>query len=163
EARPELVDRLLAHRLEAPPDLNGWQAQAAAGATFDVLDRLGEIRAPTLVIHGSEDNVVDYRNAELLAERIPGARLELIPGTGHSPEHVAVLFACAAEGLILAPLSWRLAPAEIAYQLEDSEPALFLVDEENTELAAAAGHAFDRLERPGRRDSPVDKAAADVS
>ena len=83
EARPELVDRLLAHRLEAPPDLNGWQAQAAAGATFDVLDRLGEIRAPTLVIHGSEDNVVDYRNAELLAERIPGARLELIPGTGH--------------------------------------------------------------------------------
>lgn len=83
ERRPELVEQILAHRLEAPPDMNGWQAQAMAGASFDVLDRLGEIRAPTLVVHGTADNVVDYRNAELLAERIPNARLELFPGTGH--------------------------------------------------------------------------------
>jgi len=34
--------------------------------------------------------------------------------TGNSPEHVAVFFACAKAGLILAPLSWRLAAAELA-------------------------------------------------
>jgi fatty-acyl-CoA synthase len=65
--------------------------------------------------------------------------------TGNSPEHVAVFFACAKAGLILAPLSWRLAPAELAYQLEDSEPALFLVEDEHLDLAAATGHSFEPL------------------
>ncbi len=35
------------------------------------------------MLQGDEDNVVDPRNADLLAERIPGARVELFPGTGH--------------------------------------------------------------------------------
>jgi fatty-acyl-CoA synthase len=65
--------------------------------------------------------------------------------TGNSPEHVAVFFACARLGLILAPLSWRLAGPELAYQLEDSEPAVFLVEDEHTELAEATGHAFEPL------------------
>ena len=69
--------------------------------------------------------------------------------TGNSPEHVAVFFACAKAGLILAPLSWRLAPAEIAYQLDDAEPALFLVEDEHAALAEAAGHPFERLVLPG--------------
>ena len=82
-ARGALVDELYARRLASPPDPAGWQAQAAAGATFDAYDRLGAIQAPTLVVHGTEDNVVDPRNAELLAARISDARLELVPGTGH--------------------------------------------------------------------------------
>ena len=71
------------HRLAAPPDPAGWAAQAAAGAAFDAFDRLGAIAAPTLVLHGTADSVVDVRNADLLAERIPDAQLELFPGTGH--------------------------------------------------------------------------------
>jgi pimeloyl-ACP methyl ester carboxylesterase len=77
----ELVDEITARRLENPPDPAGWQAQAAAGTTFPGVD--GAITAPTLVIHGTDDTVVDHRNAELLAARIPGARIELIPGGGH--------------------------------------------------------------------------------
>ena len=42
-----------------------------------------EITAPTLILAGTADNVVDYRNAELLAARIPGARVELFDGSGH--------------------------------------------------------------------------------
>ena len=42
--------------------------------------------------------------------------------TGNSVEHVALLFACAKAGAILHPISWRLAPAEVAYQLDDAEP-----------------------------------------
>lgn len=68
--------------------------------------------------------------------------------TSNSPEHVALFFACARLGLVLAPLSWRLAPPELAYQLGDCEPALFLVEDEHEALAAASGHAFSRLERP---------------
>lgn len=43
------------------------------------------------------------------------------------PEHVVVLFACARAGLILLPLNPRLSAAELAYQLDDAEPAVLLV------------------------------------
>jgi fatty-acyl-CoA synthase len=68
--------------------------------------------------------------------------------TGNSPEHVAVLFACAKTGLVLLPLSWRLSPVELRYQLGDAEPSLFLVEEPYDELATATGRRFDRLEAP---------------
>ena len=55
----------------------------AAGAGFDAYDRLGEIAAPTLVQHGDGDVVVDPRNAELLAARIPDVRVSMYPGCGH--------------------------------------------------------------------------------
>ena len=55
----------------APLRLRGWQSQAMAGTTFDASERLGAIEAPTLVVTGTADTVVDWRNAELLAERIP--------------------------------------------------------------------------------------------
>ena len=58
--------------------------------------------------------------------------------TGNSPEHVAVFFACAKAGLVLLPLSWRLAPPELAYQLDDAEPTLLLVEEGLEPLADAA-------------------------
>jgi pimeloyl-ACP methyl ester carboxylesterase len=81
-ASAELVERILALRLANPFDPEGWQAQAAAGAAFDALDRLSRIEAPTLVVTGTEDVVVDPRNSELLAATIPTARLERVPG-GH--------------------------------------------------------------------------------
>jgi 3-oxoadipate enol-lactonase len=81
--RPELVDEIYAYRLASPPPLAGWQAQAAAGASFDAFDRVGGIRAPTLVVQGTGDDIVDPRNAGLLAELIPGARLELLADAGH--------------------------------------------------------------------------------
>ena len=83
DAPADLVDRVYRWRLEHPPDPQGWQAQAAAGTTYDGGGRTGEIAAPTLVVHGTEDNVVDVRNAELLAQLIPGARVELFEGCGH--------------------------------------------------------------------------------
>lgn len=82
-ARPELVQEIYDLRLANPPPLDGWQAQAAAGATFDAHTRLAGIRAPTLLLHGTADRVVDARNTELLAAAIPAARVNLFPGAGH--------------------------------------------------------------------------------
>jgi pimeloyl-ACP methyl ester carboxylesterase len=82
-SRPEVVERILAHRLataQAPP---AWAAQAAAGAAFDAYDRLGGLTAATLVQHGTDDVVVAPGNAELLAGALQGAGLEWFPGTGH--------------------------------------------------------------------------------
>ena len=83
EAHPELVDRIMAHRLATGQSPAAWAAQAAAGVTFDAYDRLGGLTAPTLVQHGDEDVVVDPRNADLLVGLLPDARLERFPGTGH--------------------------------------------------------------------------------
>ena len=41
------------------------------------------ISASTLVIHGSDDEVNPAANAHLLAQRIAGAQLHLIPGGRH--------------------------------------------------------------------------------
>jgi 3-oxoadipate enol-lactonase len=82
-ADPAVVERIMEHRLATAQPLAAWVAQAAAGAAFDVWDRVGEITAPTLVLTGDLDVVVDPRNSELLAELIPGARLEVFRGTGH--------------------------------------------------------------------------------
>ena len=81
-AHPELVERIMAHRLATAQQPAAWAAQASAGATFDAYDRLGALAAPTLVQHGDEDVVVDPRNADLLVELLPDARLERVPG-GH--------------------------------------------------------------------------------
>jgi pimeloyl-ACP methyl ester carboxylesterase len=76
-----LVEELYRRRIANPPDPVGWQGQAAAGVGFD--GSALEITAPTLILHGTEDAVVDPGNAALLAERIPGARVELFSGCGH--------------------------------------------------------------------------------
>lgn len=83
DAPEELVRRILEHRLAAPPDPAGWQGQAAAGTGHDAGGRLGAIEHPTFVVHGTADVVVDPRNAELLGERIPDARVVEFEGAGH--------------------------------------------------------------------------------
>jgi fatty-acyl-CoA synthase len=79
--------------------------------------------------------------------------------TGNTPEHIAVLFACARTGAMLLPLSWRLSAPELTHQLEDAEPSLFLVEPEYDELASATGKRFDTLAVPApgtQRDVAVD-------
>jgi fatty-acyl-CoA synthase len=79
---------------------------------------------------------LDARSDELAARLDPGSRVSTL--TGNSAEHVSLLFACAKAAAILHPISWRLAPAEIAYQLDDAGPAVLLVEEEHRALAEAA-------------------------
>jgi fatty-acyl-CoA synthase len=79
---------------------------------------------------------LDERSDALAAGLARGQRVSTL--TGSSGEHVAVFFACAKAGAILHPISWRLSPAEIAYQLDDAEPSFFLVDDEHRELGEAA-------------------------
>ena len=83
EPPSELVERILSHRIRTAQPLAAWIAQAAAGQAFDAWDLLPGIDAPTLVLHGSVDVVVDPRNAELLAARIAGSQVELFRGCGH--------------------------------------------------------------------------------
>ncbi len=81
--RPELVDEVYAYRLERAPSVAAWQAQLVASRGHDAFERIPAIAAPTLVIHALADTVIDARNGDLLAERIPGARIERLADRGH--------------------------------------------------------------------------------
>jgi pimeloyl-ACP methyl ester carboxylesterase len=59
------------------------QGDFTACDRFDVMERIGEIRLPTLVIVGEEDRLTPPKYAEFLAGKIAGARLARIPRAGH--------------------------------------------------------------------------------
>ncbi|RQG92946.1 alpha/beta fold hydrolase [Natrarchaeobius halalkaliphilus] len=80
---PHLMDRIVEWRREQDAGAPALEAQIAAIDTFDGRDRLDRIRAPTLVIHGTDDRIVPSGNARLLEEAIPNARLELVEGGSH--------------------------------------------------------------------------------
>jgi pimeloyl-ACP methyl ester carboxylesterase len=70
--------------------------QMQACAAHDTNERLAQVAAPTLVIHGTEDRLLPVQNGRLIASRIPGARLEIFDGVGHlffweRPERAAEL------------------------------------------------------------------------
>ena len=62
----------------------GRHGQITGLASFDVTGRLGEIRIPTLVMHGALDRIVPAANAQRLADGIAGARLVIFPDAGHA-------------------------------------------------------------------------------
>jgi len=51
--------------------------------SFDVSGRLGEIKAPTLVLVGEKDKLTPVKYAQALVNGIPGATLAVAPGGGH--------------------------------------------------------------------------------
>jgi len=52
---------------------------------WTVMDRLGEIQVPTLVLAGRHDFLFPPEHQAILAERLPHAQLELIECAGHNP------------------------------------------------------------------------------
>jgi 3-oxoadipate enol-lactonase len=73
----------IGHRLSSPPEPITFLHQATAVATHDAYERLTQIAAPTLVVHGEQDVFIPPANALVLAERIPGARLRMWPHAAH--------------------------------------------------------------------------------
>jgi 3-oxoadipate enol-lactonase len=80
---PERIVANIAHRVSSLPEPLTYLHQATAVATHDAYERLNRIVAPTLVVHGEQDVFVPPANALVLAERIPGAQLQLWPDAGH--------------------------------------------------------------------------------
>lgn len=79
----ERIDEDLAIRAPWLPTPEGYAAQLQGILGWEAYSRLGQIVAPTLVIHGETDRLVPPANAKLIAERIPGAKLIMIPHAGH--------------------------------------------------------------------------------
>lgn len=80
---PERIEEDLVYRGKLPTQAVGYFGQLQAAMDHDTWDELPSVAVPTLVIHGDADLLVPTANGRLLAERIPGAGLVLVPGAGH--------------------------------------------------------------------------------
>jgi len=83
---PEDLDEIVKNSLAKPMSLESYQRQLGACMVHfqkGTADRLAQITAPTLVVHGDCDPLIPYPNGKYLAEHIKGARLVTFPGVGH--------------------------------------------------------------------------------
>jgi len=78
------------HEVEAYIDLLRWgaspgmlEALYSMNGEIDIRDVLPSVRVPTLVMHGTEDQVVPVEVGRYTAQRIPAARLVELPELGH--------------------------------------------------------------------------------
>ncbi len=66
-----------------PTPVLGFIAQLLAIIAWHSFERLPQITVPTLVIHGENDRLIPPANATILADRIPGAKLVMLPHASH--------------------------------------------------------------------------------
>lgn len=98
----EGVERLVSERVRmaGTPAFAGTSVAVSRSVVgmleHPVLERLGEIRAPTLIVFGQDDRLIPNpvfhggsteRFAREAASAIPGAALEMISGAGHMVHH----------------------------------------------------------------------------
>lgn len=98
------------------PDVLGLYWHSLAISTWSSIPILGGIRTPTLVVCGMHDRVATPTNSRVLARRIPGASLVLLPG-GHDLQ--------------------RAVPAKALARVVEN----FLPADRATKRVLAAGHA----------------------
>jgi 3-oxoadipate enol-lactonase len=80
--RPAVVERVRGLMAAAPPRAV-VDALAGLAARADSAPYLRDVRVPTLVLCGEEDELTPPSEAEAIAKSIPGAKLTLLPAAGH--------------------------------------------------------------------------------
>lgn len=88
----ELAEQFARNLLRLPREsiLSTWTPDPE----LDVTPILGQVKVPTLVLHGAEDRRVSMAAARHLAEHIPDARLHVFEGRGHLPIFTATAEFC---------------------------------------------------------------------
>ena len=81
-AAPQSLKTAAVHAMRAVDPTRMRQDLLACNA-FDSRPRLGEIRAPTLVVGAEMDRMMPLKFSRYLADQIPGAELVTVPNVGH--------------------------------------------------------------------------------
>lgn len=103
-----------------PPTPESFVRQVIAPLKFDGRKLLGRIKAPTLIVNGTKDQVVSMKITRELAHGIPGAKLVLVDG-----DH---LFTLQDPDLLVRPI---LEFMEIVDGMSDIKTVELVVDREN--------------------------------
>jgi len=83
QENPDALKYYHAVTMQYPTPNSTFVRQAEAMLKEDTWDRLPGIKAPTMIIAGTADRIVPFKNSELLEERIPGAELVLLQDKQH--------------------------------------------------------------------------------
>jgi len=78
---PELLQKAKQEMLETDPLV--FYNDLTACNNFDIMERISDIRLPTLVLGASDDRLTPLKYSRYLAENIINSRLEIIEGSGH--------------------------------------------------------------------------------
>ena len=79
----ERIEEDLAIRRRTYPAAAGYLGQVHAILAWTSLDRLKDVHAPTLILHGESDELVPPENARILEKQIGGSRLVMLPNASH--------------------------------------------------------------------------------
>jgi non-heme chloroperoxidase len=79
----EFLDTVVSESLKLPARVWRDYWEGVSLAPYDA-SRLGEIKAPTLILWGEQDIIFSSEDQEQLAGAIPGATLKVYPETGHA-------------------------------------------------------------------------------
>lgn len=85
ERHPEALSLMVKNVRAEPTSPLAFMSQMQAIIGSDRGDIVRDIQKRTLVVHGTEDELVPVGNGHLLHERIRGSRLEILQGVGHMP------------------------------------------------------------------------------
>lgn len=80
-ATPSVIESIRARLLTTDPRIIHGDFYACD--QFDIMNRIGEIICPTLVISGAEDKLTPPKYGDFMCGRIPGAKHTVIAGAGH--------------------------------------------------------------------------------
>lgn len=83
QSQRALIDGLFDLVNQNPTPPHAVQGHMKAIDAFDACADLARIKAPTLVITGEGDPLIPAENSRLIASRIPGAQLVLLPDASH--------------------------------------------------------------------------------
>ena len=83
EVSAEFLEEMIVTNLSQATSIDTIIKQGVAVHAFDSFDRLSQIRAPTLIIHGSIDRLIPPANGDVLAAAIAGAEKLTLSGVAH--------------------------------------------------------------------------------
>jgi len=80
---PDVVEITIQQILRAPISNEAFMRQMNAIMEFDTYDRLSQIKASTLILHGKRDVAIPPENGSILAKAIPNAKLVYFENSAH--------------------------------------------------------------------------------
>ena len=83
QSRRALIEGMFELVNQNPTPMHAVKGHLKAIDAFDACADLAQIKAPTLVITGDGDPLIPPENSRLIAGRIPGAQLEVLPDASH--------------------------------------------------------------------------------